>query len=203
MKAHKLSWQLSLGYCFLGILIPLAVSFLGVRNRLDTSQPVQDGFVTLDSKKILKQTFTANHDYINIIILNLKNPGLANQGEFLFSLDSEEGDVLAERPFSGYNIGDPSVVRFQFDPIASSKNKKFNILIKELVPATPSIGVASSRERGLNYLVYYRTIDKKTAMIDLLNNLKRIFLSDLIFFVFWLFLIFSILLTKVKLSKRI
>ena len=202
MKNHKLLWVVTIGFSFLGIVFPLLFSLFVVKNRQDASQPLQDSFVALSEKGIIEQTFIAQNDFINIIMLNFKNPNFADKGDFLFSLKSSDGQLLVEMPFSGYNIGDPSTVRFQFEPISLSKNKKFIFSIKSVSSGGVTISMASSKKKGFNYAVYFRTVNKKSEAIDLIGRLFKGLLSDPLFLVFWLLLLFLTVWTKIKFSKK-
>jgi len=167
--------------------------WLAVRNRFDVDQPFRNVFTPLTREKGLSQTFIAKHDLINIIILYFKNPGLANRGEYQFLLFGDDGKVLIERAFSGFNVGDPSDIRFQFEPITASKNKKFTITLKSMSATQPYIGVGNDEEKGLSYSVYYRASNKKLALVDLIAGFGRRFFSDIIFSLFWLLSIFTVL----------
>ena len=185
LRRDKFSWCLSF---FIGILlfaVSLLVPWLGVRNRLDIQQPLRDTWVPLSVGKSVSQSFTATNNFVNVVILYFKNPGLGNKGELQFSLQLEDGTSLVERQFSGYNIGDPSDVRFQFEPLLSSKNKKFIIVVKSLSSVEPQISIGASNNYGLSYSVYYRTTDKKMALIGLLSNFGKRFIADKTFCLFW------------------
>lgn len=201
MKNHKLLWIATIGFSFLGIVLPLLLSLFAVKNRQDVSQPLQDSFVALPEVGSLEQIFTAKNDFINIIMLNFKNPNFADKGDFLFSLKSFDSQPLAEIPFSGYNIGDPSTIRFQFEPILSSKNKKFIFSIKSVSPGGSTISLISSKKNGFNYAVYYRTVNKKLEAINLIGRFFKGLLSDPLFLVFWLLLLFLTVWVKIKFSK--
>ncbi|MBM3208994.1 hypothetical protein FJZ40_01740 [Candidatus Shapirobacteria bacterium] len=202
MSESRLPWYLSFALGVLFIFLSLLAAWLGVRNRLDTDQSFRDAFVSFSPGKPLTQTFTARHDFINIVILQFKNPGLANRGEFRFSLKSEEGVLLVERSFSGYNIGDPSLVRFQFDPIPASRGERFAIAVEAVSLNEPPIGVGIGRTGGLSFSAYYRTADKKAGLADLLNNLTQKLLGDKIFFALWALALFLLAGQGVKVIRR-
>lgn len=185
MKKLNLAWYLCLGYCILGLALPFGISLLAVRNRLDSNQPEQRIYLNLAENGAISQTFTANHDYLNIIMLNLKNPGLAAKGDYLFSLTTRDGQTILERPFSGYNVGDPSDVRFQFDPVAASGNQKFIMTVKPVKAETPGLSVGADANKQLTYSVYFRNMNKKTAILDWFLRLVTIVKSDRVFFLFW------------------
>lgn len=185
MKEDKTPWVISFILSIVLFLLILFVVVKGVRNRIDVNQPLQDTFLNLSAGKSITQSFTAKHDFINIVILNFKNPGLKNHGQFRFLLLSEKGKSLVERLFSGYNIGDPSQIRFQFDPIQSSKNKNFTLLVEAISLDEPQIGIGASKEGDLNFSLYYRVASRKAALSDFLNNLTKYFLNDKSFFIPW------------------
>ena len=193
MKEHRFSWYISFTVCFFSILFSLLICWLGVRNRLDGGQPLHETFIDLHPGSPVAQTFTAKHDYINIVILQFKNPGLANRGDFRFFLTSEDGEVLVERPFSGLNIGDPSNLRFQFEPISPSRDKNYTVSVEATSSDEPSVSIGVSRKGELNFSAYYRVLDKKTALVDLLDNLGQAILSDRIFLFLWGFVIFLLM----------
>jgi hypothetical protein len=202
MKKISLPWFLCIIYIILGLTLPFLISLFAVRNRLDNVQPDQNIYINLREKESVDQVFKANHDFINIVILNLKNPGLVSKGDYLFSLKSEDGSLLSEKAFSGYNVGDPSSVRFQFDPIAVSKNKKFVFSVKSLTKENPGISVGANKDNQLNYSVYYRNLNKKAVAVDYLMNLVNILRSDFVFFTFWILLLFSLIWIKLLGIKK-
>ena len=194
LRKNNLIWFFSL---FLGVFLLLGsflVPWLAVKNRFDGSQPQRDLFLSLNSSQILNQTFTAEHDFINIIILYFKNPGLANKEEYLFTLKGINGEVLVSQPFSGYNIGDPSDIRFQFEPLVGSKGKKYTIELTTDSKTEPSIGVGAEEKKGLSYSVYYRTNNKKLALVDLVFGFWRRFFTDWLFALFWLSVLTGLLI---------
>lgn len=192
LRENSLSWALSFILGISLLIFSFLMPWLVVRNRFDGDQPLRSVFTPLTREANLSQTFVAKHDLINIVILYFKNPGLANKGEYQFLLSGDDGKVLIERSFSGFNIGDPSDIRFQFEPITSSKNKKFTITLKSMSVTQPSIGVGNDEQKGLSYSVYYRTSNKKLALIDLVTGFAGRFFSDISFSVFWLLAIITI-----------
>jgi len=185
----KIAFLIGFGLMALAFLFP----WLAVRNRLDSNQPYRETFMPLKEKETQKQSFVANHDFVNIIILYFKNPGLANQEEFNFKLKGEDGQVLVEKEFSGFNIGDPGEIRFQFEPLIGTKGKKLSFELMAQSSAESLISIGTDSERGLSYSVYYRTTNKKMALVELFSGFFKRLLEDKFFLVIWLLLIFRIL----------
>lgn len=201
-KKDKVAWLISFSIGFFLIVFSFLFPWLAVRNRFDSNQPDRDIFMPLRPGKNLSQTFTANHNLINIVILCFKNPGLANKSEFKFLLKSSEGKNLVEKTFSGFNTGDPSDIRFQFEPIADSKGKVFTIEVSTFSPEEPLLSMGTDGQKGLSYAVYYRTMNKKLAFLDLLESFSLRFFSDVTFSIFWLFsLIFLLIIRAINFSK--
>jgi hypothetical protein len=204
MKEDKIAWFLSFLNIFLFLIFSLGI-ILGLRNRLDFSQPIQDRFLDFKFGAKISQRFRANHDFINIVILNFKNPGLENHGQFRFLLLSDKNETLSEQIFSGYNIGDPSQIRFQFEPIRLSKGKDFTIVLESLSSAeAKAVGVGIKNDGNLFFSVYYRASDKKAILGDFVKNIFGRVKNDFLFFIIW-FLSITVLLVfgtmKFKIRK--
>lgn len=163
--------------------INLGINWLGVRNRLDT-QIFGSRFIELDDR--LEYSVVPENDFLNIVIIDFKNPGLANHGSFHFSILDPEGHEIRHLEFSGWNIGDPGSVRFQFEPIPNSSGRNFIILIKAEPTEDPSIKIAVDKEGNLAFSTYYRTLSKKAVLSNLLSFWAKRVSNDIGFFSFWI-----------------
>jgi hypothetical protein len=196
----------------------LAVSILLVRNRLDLSQNNQNSFLPLVYGQIISQNFTSQHNNLNMIIINAKNPNLINKDEYQFSLKTNTGEIIYQQVVSGFNIGDPGQVRFQFNPIVDSAGKTYSLQIIPLSPeSSGGISLAIndkpvdnfnnltlndvSSNFVLNFSSYFRSSDKINTAItvikDIFSNLGR----DIVFIFFWLTFIFILIILYFKTTK--
>lgn len=127
---NKKTWLLLFIVLFVVILAVLAISVFGVRKRVDIVQNRGDDLYQIYGNREVGQTFIASKNNLNIIVLNLKNPALRNQQLIYFRLEeSKTANKLREIQISGLNIGDPSSVRFQFDPILDSAGESYRFYL--------------------------------------------------------------------------
>jgi hypothetical protein len=157
------------------------VSVFGVRNRID-SQIAGEKFEILKEKK--ETQFTANNNYLNIVIFRMKNPGIENNGEFSFELKNENDEVIREIKFRGMNVGDPSDMRFQFDPVENSKDKTYKIVLKP-DDSKPTVSVEVSSDNKISYKSYFRTLNKGQAASSFIALLESKVKANSKFFIFW------------------
>lgn len=213
MSMNKLPWLLAL---FVIILSLVAILFLplGIKNRLDTRQSERNDFLTLADKKIT-QGIKVKHDQLNIIILNFRNPNFENHSQFRFQLLSESGEIVVDQLFSGYNLGDPSDLRFQFSPIQQSKEKDYSIILEALSPLeTPPVSVAVKTgnlkdwkpislsdgkiDKTLSFSAYYHASNKKVVMVDFIKGIISKITDDYFFFIGWFLALALVLIVKVR-----
>ena len=168
------------------LLISMAISWLGVRNRLDTLSSHEQFTVISDS---VETSVVVNHNFLNIVILHLKNPSLNNTGDFRFSIVNPEGSEIRQLEFTGYNVGDPSDLRFQFDPIPESFGKEFILRVEAVSKEGNLISASTGKDGNLAFSAYYRTVSKKQALEELFGTWKKNTANDLTFFVSWAFVL--------------
>lgn len=154
------------------VLAALSLASLASRNRLETEVP---GSSYLPISEIRPATFTPRHQGLNIILLRMKNPDLADTSDFIFTLSNSAGQVLRQLNFSGRNIGDPSDVRLQFDPIPDSAGQTLTLAV-----SSPSKSV--KLENG--FRAYYRI----TGFSLNLAPLAR----DPVFIILWAMFVFGL-----------
>lgn len=160
---------------FLGPLIVAAALILASvasRNRLDTEAPGTSYLPFAESRPF---TFTPKHSGLNIILLRMKNPDLADTSDFVFTIGDSTGQTLRRLNFSGRNIGDPSDVRLQFDPILNSSGQPLTLAV-----SSPSKSV--KLENG--FRAYYRTSGLSVNLAP--------FTRDPVFMVLWALLVFGL-----------
>ncbi len=162
------------------VLVALVLASVASRNRLDVEVP---GNSYLPLAEIRPFTFTPQHSGLNIILLRMKNPDLADVSDFVFTVSDASGQVLRQLNFSGRNIGDPSDVRLQFTPIPGSANQLLTLAI-----ASPSKSVKI--ENG--FRAYYRTSGPSLNLAPLTR--------DPVFMAVWALLVFG--LTRIPVGPK-
>ena len=179
-------WVLSILTVLVFLFISTAISWLGVRNRLDTLSSHEQFTVINDS---VETSVVVKHDFLNIVILHLKNPSLKNKGNFRFSIISPEGSEIRQLEFTGYNVGDPSDLRFQFDPIPESFGKEFILRVEAVSEEGNLISASTGKDGNLAFSAYYRAISKTQALKAIFGTWEKIIANDLTFFVSWVFVL--------------
>lgn len=113
------------------ILICLGIfSLFFVRRIQEFNQAVVDRFVPITKTHPVTQTITPQHNGLNVIVIFLKNGGIRNTEEFIFTVLNTKNEPIRKILLSGSNIGDGETVRFQFDPIANSANQIFKVKLE-------------------------------------------------------------------------
>ena len=182
---------------FLFILISLFVSVFLVRNRLE-GQTNGEEFTKI--QKPFEFLITPKEDNINIVIIHLKNPGLTNDNNFSLKI-FEQGALIRELNFKGENIGDPSDLKFQFEPIRNSGNVDYVIQISADDYRNP-IYIYTDSEKKPFYRLYYRSSGGLTELKNWVFNWQKRILNNLTFFTAWSILLTGILYWGLKNEKN-
>lgn len=183
-------WPLTILIAVALICLGFFISLFGVRNRLDAQV---FGGKFLEIRDSVETTFIPKHDFLNIIILAFKNPSLDNKGNFKFRIFDENGTVLREVDFSGRNIGDPSNVRVQFEPLPRSAGKNLTLHVERTTADQPLVSIATGDKDEVAFASYYRTINKRQTGEDILSYWRGILVNNLFFFGPWAILLSVIL----------
>jgi hypothetical protein len=135
----------------------LGIDTFFVRNRIDSAKSGEK----YESVGNLKSTeIVPNHNNFNIVILQLKNPGITNSEDFVFRIYSSTGEILRSINFNGKNIGDPGDLRFQFDPITDSGGKTYKVEVTRANSGSEgAVKVNVDSNNNLAYTAYFR-VDK-------------------------------------------
>lgn len=123
---NKKIWGLVVLIAGTGVLVVLFLSVFAVKWRVDLSQREGGHLYRLSDKKRVGQTFIARKNNLSRITIDLKNAILKNEKPIYFHLrETESAQDLKKIEISGFNIGDPSSVKFQFEPISNSAGKSY------------------------------------------------------------------------------
>ena len=164
------------------IAISLLTTSLIISNRLDTRTYVNH-YTSLSTPKEGK--FTAAHNNLSSVIFSLKNPEFSDKGAFSALISSTDGGIVRSFEFSGYNIEDPSDIRFIFDPIIDSAAKEYTLKLERKSEGDTLVQVGVDEEGGVVATSYYKVENRPRLFIELVNNLFRRILVDKVFIVVW------------------
>lgn len=205
---NKKTWLLIIFGLLMAIFAILFLSAFGVRKRVDILQTRGDYLYRLYGDKEVGQTFVVNKDNLNIIILDLKNAALKNQQPIYFHLEeAKTARSLKEIEISGLNVGDPSSVRFQFDPILNSAGKKYRFYLysptsteedaievyyssQDLYSEGEMMVDNQKLEGELRFTSYYYPGSKTTVIREMIKDFSMRLLADKSFVIAYLALLF-------------
>lgn len=186
-------------YALLGVFCFITVSFFMstflVKNRISK---INYGESYIQLLRPLKFTLNADSKNINIVKLTMKNQGMANSSTFHFDVYSQS-NLVRSLSFSGNNVGDPSDLKLQFDPVVTDGIFTFVISSDDY---TNPVLINVDDMGDPSYWIYYRTSDKKSAVSSLLSYWKLNFLSNSGFFSLWTCLLLAILVIGIKYEKN-
>ena len=171
-------WALSFITSICLITVSMIVVSLTVKNHLER-ETSQVRFESLYESK--DYSFTPVHDGLNIIVLHLKNPGLENNDTYKFSIVDPAGTIVSQT-FTGFNVGDPSDLRFQFEPIRNPDKDKLTIKLEAPSGVIKPISVGVDENGEIAFASYYRTENKMNTFIDIIQNLIINIGKDPLFF---------------------
>lgn len=153
-----------------------------VRHRLEIDTP-SDHWVNIN--RPLTTLFTPVHSRLDIVILRLKNPGLANTSDYSFSLLDSSSKPLYSTIFSGRNVGDPSDLRLQFPPLDNSTQ----ISSIRIEPAsgnfTSHLQVLTDADENFSFRAYYRRSGYISGLFQTFFGFLATVTSDWQFLVLW------------------
>lgn len=183
-----------LSFSLLILIILFLVGSVFARNRLEHSTGVVRHEQLVKEKRTF---FTPDNDGINIVVINFKNPGNSNQDKYSFSL--LEGDkVLFTQEFSGFNVGDPSDLRFQFPPLTNVAGKNLTIVVNPLSQSTGvQLQIGLDEQEQIARQVFYRNQNIVKDVSKLVSKVTQ----DRIFLLQWIGLIVLILFAYEKINS--
>lgn len=156
------------------LLVAISAIFLSGCNRLDNHQPLQSSKLTFTKSSRIGQTFSSHRDNLNMVYICVRNSG-RSLIPLRFELKSDEGKVLRTLDFTGGNIDNDDCTRFQFEPVADSKNKTYEAdivaqLDSKLEPAEVALlrnGVYIESHGGGDYKDGVAMVDGQPTQLDL------------------------------------
>lgn len=186
-------------FWFVGPLILFAsFAFLvfGVKNRVDLETERSGNF--LEIRGPVEALYRPEHDFVNIIVLHLKNPNYLNTQVFVLSI-LEGGEVVRKLEFNGRNVGDPSDVRFQFEPLGEAAGKNLLLSVDQVTAGAevePFLSVAVTDEGRLAYRAYYRTPSKRDSFKQVFEGFFNRLSRDTFFVIVWFLGLCGIVILK-------
>lgn len=204
---NKKAWLIIILVLAIVMFAVLILSIFGVRKRVDIAQTEGELLYQIYDEKRVGQTFIAKRDNLNIVVLDLKNSALKNQEPIYFRLiETKTSTNLREIEINGRNIGDPSSVRFQFEPIPDSAGEAYYFYLESPTSTEKDateiyyssqdmysggmMVVDNQETRGeLRFTSFYYPGSKTILMREIINDFASRFFTDKAFVFFYLILL--------------
>ncbi len=156
----------------LGVLSTVSVF---IKNKVDYEIQAHKSFPL---ERPMETAYTPSHNGLNIIVLRLQNPQLLDSSTYTLSFLDSSKKVIKQIEFNAKNVGDPSDLRLQFEPIPNSKD----IRSVRLTPPTPKdkLHVYIDDADRISFTSYYRSPFFSIALPKI---------SDFMFFIVWALLL--------------
>lgn len=172
------------------ILLP-AVTLLSLRKEVGLKQTEEGKVLFFYGSQDYRFSFVSPKDNLNSVVIKLKNISIRNSKPVYFKLLENQG-VIKQIQINGSNIGDSSLVRFAFDEINNSKNKKYTVILSS--PETKqkeALGIHTDFLDSPVITTYHKPSARLQMILDTYKNLGIKILADKIFIVIWLCLLGS------------
>jgi hypothetical protein len=175
------------------LLVVTAVSLGFFVPRLeDSAQSVNEKEVWFFTNHQISQTVIPRNNGLSMIRIFMRNVALRNNDPVNFSLSDNNGKIIRQITFNGFNVGDGETIRLQFDPIADSSGNTYRFTFtsptKEVGQAL-GIGFTSQNlypggkaeinenaDGDLTFQLYYQPTNRASAVLAVFIN----FLCNLI-----------------------
>lgn len=157
------------------VLILLILPSVFIHSRLDSSQTSSINLVSLTSDKSYSFVLNPQHNNINQIDLQFKNPQIINNSRIIVSIanSSSSRDIS----FNGSNVGDPSWVTLKFPQIENSLSESLNVTIATDNDRPESIFLITDSFNNPDYRLYYNTgnftQNLQSNLFYQINNIKN------------------------------
>lgn len=109
---------------FLVLILPGLVG-LGIRFISSGPQPPLSTVQDIEGEIVVAQEFISPEDRLTGVALSLKNPNLQNKKDITLTLEDENYQPIRTSTLNGSHVQDGEYVKFLFNPVANSKDRKF------------------------------------------------------------------------------
>jgi len=174
------------------ITIFLVLPSILIKERPGISQTSYSHILSLDSKNNFNQEFITDRNNLRSISVLLKNPGIINKSQIEIETQNQSKNVKIElqdqnkivlKSFetSGFSIGDPSWIDFEFPYLNSQKNDKFFINISTNNELSDHFFIYGNNNKSINFKTTFMARNIKESFKDNLNQQINNFKSRNVF----------------------
>lgn len=195
------------------LLVLISAFLLAGCNRLDNHQPMTSQKLLFKTTDIIGQTFISHRSNLNIVSICLRDP-LGTPTPLKFTLLDSSNKVIRSLNFNGANIENIDCTKFQFEPVAESKDQTYLVNIStEIDSSLTPLEVASLKQglyieaydgedykggeayvggivspHDLHFKTFYRQ-DLKSVFKESLSSFLTRLLDDPLFIIFFIILV--------------
>jgi len=186
-------WVTTISILFFVFVVPGIFAVL-LKMIPDNIQPPLQKTADIYREFTVSQEFTSVSNNLTCLGMSIKNPNLANKKDVYFSLFDISGILVRQVKLSGMNIEDGGFIKFIFDPIKDSANKKYIFTLSspgagpgDLLAIYYSdqklfwMGQMKTGKFDSNGAISFVTFYKPTSRLDTLNKVYSNWLSRLLF----------------------
>lgn len=162
---------------FLVILL-IVIPSIFIKEKSGIEQDSYSDTLSVDVNHIYIQSFIVDHNNLNSISIQLKNPELKNYDMVYIEIQNDKYETLRDLSISGRSIGDPSWINFKFPALNSKKGEKIFIKVTGDAIKDNHIYIFGDFDtKNINFRTTYRNITIKDSFFDSIKNLKNKFNS--------------------------
>ncbi len=189
-------------------VVPIVLS-LGIKLIPDRVQPPTEQSEAIYQDKVVIQSFIAREDNLTGIGVSIRNWVLQNKKDIHLELYDKDNKLLRRSTLSGKNIQDGSFMKFQFEPLADSKDKKYTFVFKapdalesdslrilytskSVEGATDFMARGEQREGAVSFVAFHKPNNPLSLTLGIYLNLFNRLIADTLFFVFYTITIISL-----------
>lgn len=178
------------------LLIP-AVILLNLQKEIGLKQENEGKVIFFYGHKDFKSSFVSPKANLKSIVLKLKNISIRNSKPVKFSL-LDKLDIIRQIDISGSNIPDGDIVRFTFEEIKNSKNKKYTIILSSPESTeNEELGIHTDTLDNPVIITYHVPTSKLELILNVYKNFVIKIGIDKIFIAMWIIL-FSVICFLLK-----
>lgn len=183
----KIIWITSIFILGMVFVLP-ALLALGIRVIPADVQPPLNKTRDIYGLFTVTQEFTSLRPNMTSIGLSIKNPNLKNRKDVTLDLFDSEGRKIRSATLNGLNIDDGAFVKFTFDPITDSQNRKFTFTISAPFAGPEDLLAAYYADKkpswigqlkfdkeevggGLSMVTFHKSIGKIEVIKEIYSNL--------------------------------
>lgn len=136
-------------------------------------------FSNLAEKQSLNASFKSKYKNLERIDVLFKNPNLESRDELIIRLIGENNNLITQKSFSGFNLGDTSHARIDLTKgsVAVGEKVSVEVVLTKVVDGKLMIG---TKNDSINLIQYYDSNDLGAILSRFTNIWSKVFKKPLV-----------------------